>query len=172
MTETVRIHVGGMSCAACQAHVQKALEKSPGVKKAAVNLMTAEATIAFDPAETKPAALVEAITDTGYDAELPTPGKSAFEEQEERERTQVAEARELGFKAVVSLTLGAAAMFFSMKAMHDPTVRWILFAVTLFVMMWAGRKIFVGAWSAARHGSSDMNTLVALGTGAAFVYSA
>jgi Cu+-exporting ATPase len=171
MTETIRIHVGGMSCAACQAHVQKALEQSPGVKKAAVNLMTAEATVAFDPAATEPDALVHAILDTGYEAELPKSGRSAFEEQEERERAQAAEARELGIKAVVSLALGAGAMFFSMRAMHDPSVRYALLAVAIFVMAWAGRRIFASAWTAARHGSSDMNTLIALGTGAAFVYS-
>src|SRR5579883_895523 len=171
MTETVRIHVGGMSCAACQAHIQRALEQAPGVKKAAVNLMTAEATVAFDPHQTEPATLVETILDTGYDAELPSAGKSAVEQQEERERAQAAEARELTVKAVVSLALGAGAMFLSMRAMHDPFARYVLLATTLFVMAWAGRNIFIGAWSAARHGSADMNTLVALGTGAAFVYS-
>jgi Cu+-exporting ATPase len=176
MTETVRINVGGMSCAACQAHVQRALEDSPGVKKAAVNLMTGEATVVFDPGQTAPESLVGAIEDTGYDAALPTAGKSAFEEQEEREQAQIAEARELSRKAIVSLVLGAAAMFVPMALpehlMHGAPVRWTLFFVTLFVMAWAGRKIFAGAWSATSHGSSDMNTLVAIGTGAAFLYSA
>jgi Cu+-exporting ATPase len=58
-----------------------------------------------------------------------------------------------------------------MRAMHDPLVRYVLLAATVFVMAWAGRNIFTSAWSAARHGSADMNTLIALGTGAAFLCS-
>ncbi|HML17449.1 MAG TPA: heavy metal translocating P-type ATPase [Bryobacteraceae bacterium] len=171
MTETVHIHVGGMTCAACQSHVQRALEQTPGVRKAAVNLMTAEATVAFDPNEVAPAALVDAIIDTGYDAELPTPGVSAFEEQEQREQAQLAEARDLARKAIVSLALGAVAMFISMRWMHDTPAHYVLLAIAIVVIGWAGRRIFTAAWSGARHGSTDMNTLIALGTGAAFLYS-
>src|ERR1700679_1766544 len=97
MTETVHstihINVGGMSCAACQAHVQHALEETPGVEKAAVSLMTNEATVVFDPHAVAPPALLEAIRETGYEADLPTPGQTAFQEQEERERAEIAEAR-------------------------------------------------------------------------------
>jgi Cu+-exporting ATPase len=171
MTETLRINVTGMTCAACQAHVQKALEQTPGVTKAAVNLMTGEATVAFDPHATGPARLVDAIVETGYEAQLPTAGQTAIEEQEERERAQIAEARELSVKAAVSLALGGVAMWLSMRAMHSAGVRYALLAITIFVMGWAGRQIFAGAWKAARHGSADMNALVALGTGAAFLYS-
>jgi P-type Cu+ transporter len=172
MTETVNINVTGMTCAACQSHVQKALEKTPGVSKAAVNLMTGEATVVFDPQSTAPAKLIDAIVGTGYDAELPTAGLSAIEEQSERENAQITEARELGIKAIVSLALGGVAMGLSMYAMHSAGMRYGLLALTIFTMAWAGRNIFVGAWKAAIHGSADMNALVALGTGAAFLYSA
>jgi P-type Cu+ transporter len=171
ITETLRINVTGMTCAACQAHVQKALEQTPGVANARVNLMTGEATVAFDPHTTGPAKLVDAIVETGYDAQLPTAGLSAIEEQEERERAQIGEARELSIKAAVSLALGGVAMWLSMRAMHSGTLRCVLLGMTIFVMGWAGRQIFAGAWKAARHGSADMNALVALGTGAAFLYS-
>jgi Cu+-exporting ATPase len=171
VTETIHINVGGMTCAACQAHVQRALERSPGVKTAAVNLMTGDAIIAFDPAEIAPDALVQAVVDTGYEAELPSHGLTAFAEQEERESRQSAEARELAVKAIVGLALGAIAMWLSMRAMHDPWTAYVLLAIAAFVMAWAGRRIFVAAWTTARHGSGDMNTLVALGTGAAFLYS-
>src|SRR5271167_4354481 len=110
MTETLRINVGGMTCAACQSHVQHALEETPGVERAAVSLMTNEATVVFDPHTVAPPALLEAIRETGYEADLPAPGHTAFEEQEERERAQVAEARELSIKAVVSLALGGVSM--------------------------------------------------------------
>jgi Cu+-exporting ATPase len=171
MTETIHINVGGMTCAACQAHVQRALERSPGVKRAAVNLMTGDATVAFDPSEIAADALVKAVVDTGYEAQLPSEGLTAFAEQEERERQQSAEARELALKAIVSLALGAIAMWLSMRAMHDRFTAYALLAIAAFVMTWAGGRIFVAAWTAARHASGDMNTLVALGTGAAFLYS-
>jgi Cu+-exporting ATPase len=77
----------------------------------------------------------------------------------------------LSVKAAVSLALGGIAMWLSMRAMHSEAVRYGLLAITIFVMGWAGRQIFAGAWKAARHGSADMNALVALGTGAAFLYS-
>src|SRR5437588_12342604 len=115
MNQSVTINVDGMSCAACQAHVQRALERTAGVEKASVNLMTGEANVAFDPDTTAPDALVDAIRGTGYEARLPLAGRSAFEEQEEREREQVAEARDLGIKAIVSLALGAIAMALSMR---------------------------------------------------------
>ena len=172
MTETVHINVGGMTCAACQAHVQHALEEVPGVEKAAVSLMTNDATVVFDPEAVAPPVLLKAIRQTGYDADLPTPGKTAFEEQEERERTEVAEARSLSIKAVVSLALGAVAMAVSMKAGGDARANWILLAVTLFVMAWAGRRIFASAFTATIHGTSGMDTLIALGSGAAVLYSA
>ena len=111
------------------------------------------------------------MVDTGYEAQLPSEGLTAFAEQEEREQQQSAEARELAIKAMVSLALGAIAMWLSMRAMHDRFTAYVLLAIAAFVMTWAGRRIFVAAWTAARHGSGDMNTLVALGTGAAFVYS-
>jgi len=175
MTESVTIKVDGMVCAACQSHVQRALDGTRGVSKAAVNLMTGQAVVAFDPVAVAPQNLVQAILDTGYDAELPRSGRSAIEEQEERERDQVTEARELTLKAIVSLLAGALAMGVSMwggmRMMHSQPVQYGLAALTLFIMIWAGGGIYTGAWKAARHGSADMNALIALGTGAAFLYS-
>lgn len=163
--ETVNIAVTGMTCAACQSHVRKALEETPGVSQAAVNLMSGEATVVFDPAKTGHAALVESIRKTGYGAELPT---------EETPSLVIAdhEFHSLSLKSVVSLVLGAIAMWLSMAHMHDRWASWVLFAMTVFVMAWAGGRIYVGAWRGLLRRSTDMNTLVALGTGAAFVYSA
>lgn len=174
-TETLHIRVGGMTCAACQAHVQHALDQTPGVEKAAVSLMTGEATVVFDPEAVAPPKLVEAIRDSGYEAQLPEPGQDPIAEQEAREQAQAEEARSLGVKAVASLVLGAIAMAVSMRpggmiAQGGPA-NWVLFAITLFVIVWAGGSIFRGAWTATIHGAPDMNTLVALGAGAAFLYS-
>ena len=148
-----------MTCSACQNHVRKALERTPGVAEAAVNLMSGAATVVFDPARTAPEALLEAIRETGYEARLPGEGDAP-------------ESGGVMTRAVVSLTLGVAAMWLSMQFMHEAWANWVLLWMTLFVMMWAGGGIFVAAWRGALRRSTDMNTLVALGTGAAFLYSA
>lgn len=158
-TQTLSIEVGGMTCSACQNHVRKALERTPGVAEAAVNLMSGAATVVFDPARTAPEALLEAIRETGYEARLPGEGDAP-------------ESGGVMTRAVVSLTLGVAAMWLSMQFMHEAWANWVLLWMTLFVMMWAGGGIFVAAWRGALRRSTDMNTLVALGTGAAFLYSA
>ena len=205
---TVRIPVTGMTCAACQARVQRTLQKQEGVADATVNLMLHDATVAFDPAATSPQRLVDAIRATGYGAELPAPERSAFEEQEERDRAQDEEFHALKHRAIASGIAGVIAMILSMPLMAagghgareqvaDPFMRWAmesltpalraaapwlyaippavisytLLALTLGVMLWAGRHFYTRAWAAFRHHAADMNTLIAVGTGAAFVYS-
>ncbi|MBV6431578.1 MAG: Copper-exporting P-type ATPase [Bryobacteraceae bacterium] len=203
----ITIPVSGMTCAACQANVQRALEQAPGVRAASVNLMTHQATISYDGAATTPETLVETIRDTGFGAELPVAGRTAIEEQEAQDRAQREEFRELRRKAVISVLFGAAAMILSMPlmggphhaggAVTDPLLRWsmrvldpalagalpwlyaldatllkyLLLAMTVVVMAWAGRHFYTRAWAAFRHHTADMNTLVAVGTGAAFLYS-
>jgi Cu+-exporting ATPase len=202
----IDIPVQGMTCAACQASVQKALQRQPGVLDAAVNLMLHNAAVTYDPAVTRPEALIEAIRQTGYEAELPRPEQTAFEEQEARDRAQEAEFRSLRRKALFSSIAGVVAMIASMplmttSAQHgpvaDPFMRWAmqsmrpalrsvmpwlyrippaflsfgLLALTVAVMAWAGRHFYTRAWSGFRHHSADMNTLIAVGTGAAFLYS-
>ena len=204
----IRIPVSGMTCAACQSHVQRALESEPGVLGASVNLMMNSADVSYDPAVVTPGRLVAAIVDSGYGAELASPDQTAFEEQEARERAQDEEFRDLRLKAIVSGVVAVIAMLLSMPLMQanamivhgpvaDPFMRWVmtsltpalqtvapwayaidpqvlsyaLLFVTLAIMMWAGRRFYTGAWNGLRHRTSDMNTLIAVGTGAAFIYS-
>src|SRR5437868_5665587 len=109
-TGRVVIDVTGMTCAACQARVQRTLAKTPGVVDASVNLMTANATVAYDPAVVSPDALVETIRGTGYGAELPAPARSAIDEQAARDAELAAEFRALRAKAVASGAVGVVAM--------------------------------------------------------------
>ncbi|HEX3131739.1 MAG TPA: heavy metal translocating P-type ATPase [Thermoanaerobaculia bacterium] len=162
----VTIPVGGMTCAGCQAGVQNALQRQPGVVDASVNLMTGSAAVTYDPAVTRPEALVEAIRETGYEAEVPAAGRTAFEEQEVRDHAQEEEFKELRAKALVSGAVGLLAMFLPM-----PLMMTLMAPVALAVMVWAGRHFYVRAWKSFRHHSADMNTLIAVGTGAAFLYS-
>ena len=172
---TVNLPVSGMTCAGCSAHVQKALAGAPGVTEANVNLMTSNATVTFEPNVTSPEKLVEAVRATGYGAELPDESRSSIEEQEAQDRAHEAEFREYRLKAGVSLVAAAVSMLLSMVFMDmhrpDPLMLGILLVLTLFVMGWAGRHFYTRAWASFRHHAADMNTLIAVGTGSAFVYS-
>jgi len=206
--EHVTIPVGGMTCAACQAHVQKALAVQPGVRNASVNLMMGSASVTFDPSVIAPPQLVQAIKDSGYDAEVPAAVVDVVAEQDARDRAQEAEYRSLRVKAIASGAAGLFAMVASMPLMAttahghattaDPFMQWVmgwltpplraavpalyaadpaalswlLLGITLVTMGWAGRQFYTRAVAALRHRTSDMNTLIAVGTGAAFVYSA
>ena len=203
---TINIPVSGMTCAACQARVQRTLQKEPGVLDASVNLMMQNANVTYDRDAVSPDRLLEAIRGTGYGAELPAEQDSAFAEQEARDRAQEEEFVDLRRKALVSGAAGVIAMLISMPLMSatavhgavvDPLMRWAmhsltpalrsaapwlyevpaavlsygLLAMTLGIMLWAGRHFYTRAWAAFRHHSADMNTLIAVGTGAAFLYS-
>jgi Cu+-exporting ATPase len=171
---TIRIPVSGMTCAACQARVQRTLQRQPGVVDAGVNLMMHDATVRYSPDAVSPEQLVAAIRDTGYGAELPPVVEDAFAEQEARDAAQAEELAELRRKAIVSGAIGAVAMVAPMALMPivpHAVINGVLLALTVLVMTWAGRHFYTRAWSAFRHRSADMNTLIAIGTGAAFVYS-
>ncbi len=170
-TRTARIPVTGMTCAACQARVQRTLQKQPGVQDATVNLMMANATVTYDPATVTPESLVSAIRDTGYGAEIPTTERSAFEEQEARDAATAEEFKELRRKAIASGIIGFGAMAAMPWMHHYAWAPWVLLALTTGVMLSAGRQFYSRAWSAFRHHSADMNTLIAVGTGAAYLYS-
>src|SRR5215218_3310128 len=92
---TIRIPVSGMTCAACQARVQRTLQKQPGVVDAGVNLMMHDATVRYAPEAVTPEQLVAAIRDTGYGAELPPAEENEFEEQAARDRAQAEELADL-----------------------------------------------------------------------------
>jgi Cu+-exporting ATPase len=180
-TSKVVIPVTGMTCAACQSRVQRTLSRTPGVADASVNLMMGNATVAYDPAAVTPDALVETIRATGYGAELPAAERTTFDEQAARDRATADELSDLRRKAIVSGIAGAIAMLISMPLMtggamdaHQPAppaIAWTLLFLTLGVMSWAGRHFYTRAWAAFRHHAASMDTLVAVGTGAAFLYS-
>jgi Cu+-exporting ATPase len=160
-----------MHCAACQSRVQGALQQTPGVSDATVNLMLNNATVTYDEHAVQPEALVQAIKSTGYDAELPAADVTAFQEQERQDAERDREVRELTRKTAVSLAIAVVTMVGPMVAMHAAWMPWLLLVLTSVVVFWTGRHFYVRAWRAFRHHTADMNTLIAVGTGAAFLYS-
>jgi Cu+-exporting ATPase len=183
--ESITLPVLGMTCASCQHHVEEALRATAGVESARVDLMAHRASVVFDPAIATPAQMVEAIRAAGYDAVLPR----AEAATEAPSNAHDAEAER---KAYATLIAGAAAMLLAMPlsakmgtldhalmrllpwlfAMPPEPLRWFLLILTAAMMAWAGRGIYLSALRGLRHGSTNMNTLVSLGTGVAFVYSA
>jgi len=183
-TESLTLPVLGMTCASCQHHVEEALQSTAGVESAHVDLMAHRATVVFDPNVTAPAGLVEAIRGAGYDAVLPRPGESGHSHEDHEAESE--------HKSWVTLAAGAAAMLLAMPlgsdmgpldhalmrvlpwlyALPQDGLRWFLLILTGVIVMWAGRGIYASAISALRHGATNMNTLVGLGTGVAFAYSA
>jgi Cu+-exporting ATPase len=170
-SSSISFPVTGMTCAACQTRVQRALASHPGVAAASVNLMTNTAAVDYDPAVVSPPELVAAVRATGYSAELPAERPDYLHPDEQVEEAEARDARSLAIKAIVSLVAGLVAMVLSMGMMSSAAVNYVLLAITALIMGWAGRDFYSRAWKALRHGSADMNTLVSLGTGSAFIYS-
>ncbi|WP_446744125.1 heavy metal translocating P-type ATPase [Silvibacterium acidisoli] len=165
----ITLDVEGMSCAACQVHVERALKETAGVTNATVNLMSHKARVLYQPTVASLESLVEAVREAGYDASLPTPEAAAATPQENPER-------DLRLRAFAAIAGGALVMLLSMHMIpvgNLPEIqqRLLMLAITLAGMIWAGRAIYQRAWQATIHRATNMNTLVALGTGAAFVYS-
>ncbi|MEO8594763.1 MAG: heavy metal translocating P-type ATPase [Candidatus Solibacter sp.] len=158
--ERVDLPVSGMTCAACARSIERTLAGTPGVGRANVNLATNTATVEFDPAVVQVRDFVGAIEELGFGVpEKEVPADSA--EQGYRRRLRVA----MVF-ALPVLVLGM-----SHGAWHVPYSPWIQLALTLPVIFYAGAPFYRAAWSAARHGAANMNSLISLGTGAAFLYS-
>ncbi len=170
--ETIELPVAGMHCAACVGKVQHSLE-GDGVSSAVVNLMTNSATVMFDPALVSPDQLVERIKTTGYSASLPDTAQGDVERQELQDAAQREEYLDYRRKGIASLIIGVAVMLAGMSeaVMHRAAWPWVQLAVTTAIMIWAGRQFYTRAWNGFRHRSADMNTLIAIGTGSAYLYS-
>ncbi|MFM8932787.1 MAG: heavy metal translocating P-type ATPase [Gemmataceae bacterium] len=183
---TLDLPLLGMHCAACANRIEKALVAAPGVESAAVNFATARATVRFQEGITNPSILREVVRDQGYDAILPaTDGDSSAAPNGEVAEAQAQQARETEFRQVrrnfiLAACLTVPVMVLAMAGhlvpglepfLHFPGRPWVEMLLTAPVLFWAGRQFFSGAWKAARHAAADMNTLVAMGTLAAFAYS-
>lgn len=175
-TETYLVE--GMTCASCVLRVEKTLKKVDGVEHASVNLATNTARIQFDPSRVQPLAFKQALDAAGYTLTLPedNPDEASSPRdlhQEEAMRLRRALLWSLVL-AIPVMVLGMGSMLPLLKeglAGQDHLVNLVLVALTTPILLGPGRRFFRGAWAALRHGTADMNTLVAVGTGVAFVYS-
>ncbi len=174
----VTLPVSGMSCAACARSVEHALKDLEGVEAAAVNYATNRATVKYDPSVLGVEDLAEAVRGAGYDV-LGTPGEAAAAGSEDEARLQDLEEkareeeyRRLRRKLIVATALSAPVMVVSMAHLRFPGVNYLQLALSIPVLFYSGAQFYRGAWNSLRHRSADMNLLIAIGTGAAFAYSA
>ena len=158
----ITLPIGGMTCAACQGHVERALRDQPGVLDVSVNLVTRSARVAIDPARADVAALVAAVDDAGYHAELPIAADDVVARQLADDAARAREVR--GWIARAAVSLGA--MVIVMAVMHAVSA-WLIVGATVAIGGVAGWPIWRhGAISLARR-TPDMDALVTLGSAAA-----
>jgi len=169
-----------MTCASCVRRVEKALGKVAGVQAASVNLATEKVTVMFDADVASVERMRAAVENAGYSlgeqpAELPTMTPSpvaSVEDAHDLERQR--EVDDLKRKWTASLGAGLVMMALMYLPLNIPmdVLAPVLLIVATLVQFWAGAPIYRAAWAAARHGSTNMHTLVAVGTTAAYGYSA
>jgi Cu+-exporting ATPase len=169
--QQISLKITGMHCASCVARIEGALRQVPGVRMASVNLATEKAVVELDPAEAKVEALVYAVEEAGYGAALSVPKRAARADAEARELKRQAEDRLLRRDLWLALVLGIPVALISMLMVPLPYVNQMLLVLTLPVWAYAGRRFHWGALRQARHFSANMDTLVSLGTTAAFAWS-
>ncbi|MCX5736405.1 MAG: heavy metal translocating P-type ATPase [candidate division NC10 bacterium] len=173
MVEKVTIPISGISCASCVATIEEALRRSPGVVSATVNFATNAATVEFASLGATVADLRRTIRDAGYEP-LEAAEGSALADHEKTAREQ--EIRTLKRKLAAGIVLSVPTVLGSMHHWFPwvPEILqdfWVLWALTTPVQFWVGAQFYRGAWAALRHRTSDMNTLIAVGTSAAYFYS-
>jgi Cu+-exporting ATPase len=177
-TEQVEFRVSGMSCASCVVNIESVLGELPGVDRVDVSFGTERATVEFDPTRITPAELQAAVADAGYRlVPREAPGSAATEDHEAAERR--AEIADLSRRVVIGAVLSAPVVFtvmavdlFSAGWVPDFLMnRWLQLALIAPVMAYTGWPIHRTGWLTLRHRTADMNSLITIGTIAAFCYS-
>ena len=156
-TRRVDLPVSGMTCAACARSIERTLSRASGVERANVNFATSTATVEFDAARARVGDLVNVIEDLGYGVPAESGLGSGAVADQPRNRCRLLVA------------LAAAIPLAALGMAHGPA--WIQLLLAVPVVGYSGAPFYIGAWNGLRHRSANMNTLIALGTGAAFLYS-
>lgn len=173
---SVVIPIEGMSCASCVARIEQGLTATPGVVRASVNLATEKATVDYQPGRTTPEQLARVIQDLGYTPVLASEGGQTPVGRATAPPLSTQQAA-LSAQLKVSAVLAALVMILGMSdhlgiPISARASAWLQLLLAIPVQFWAGFRFYHGAWAVAKHGTTDMNTLIAMGTTAAFGYSA
>ena len=168
-TREMTLPVTGMSCASCAVSVQSMLNHTKGVQDAAVNYANESVTFKYNPKETTLPELDEVLKTIGY-------GLIVQEDEEEaaleKESIQAEHFKQLKSKTIWAGILSLPVVVIGMFFMDMPYGNYIMMALSLPVLVFFGKDFYVNAWNQARHGNANMDSLVALSTGIAFIFSA
>ena len=157
----------GMSCASCAARVDKTLNGLPGVYQATVNYATAVAQVEYNPEVCSDATLQSAVQDAGYDLLVDT-GEDVADKAEE---TRLTRYRKIKRRTVAALLLSLPIMVISMFFEDISSLKYVLWILATPVVFGLGREFYINAWRQLKHGTSNMDTLVAVSTGIAYTFS-
>jgi Cu+-exporting ATPase len=170
-SQTLTIPIEGMSCASCVARIEQGLQSTPGVLRASVNLATEQATVDYQTGIANPGVIEQTIRSLGYTPLMPVAKKAAAPAaREDQARVLLAH-----FLAAAALTIPVMVLGMAEHlgiAISQTASVWTQWLLATPIQFWAGRRFYKGAIAVARHGSTDMNTLIAVGTSAAYLYSA
>ncbi len=155
-----------MTCAACAVSVESMLKSTPGVKNASVNFANQSALVEYDSATARPADLQNAVRAIGYDLVVDVEDPQAVKEEAQRKHYEEVKQRTI-WSSLLSLPVVIIGMFF----MNMPYGNYISMVLSAPVVFYFGRTFFVHAWKQAQFGKANMDTLVALSTGIAFLFS-
>lgn len=173
-----RIGIENLRCASCVRFIEDELKATPGVINATLNLATQEATVDYLPEKASLSQLNIAIESWGYKTRPPLSEKPVDQQQDSNEKEYRRLMKRFWFAAIISIPVLITAYPKFIPIVRDwsmATLRitWFVAAIlTLPVLFWSGSDFFTGAWAALKHRSANMNTLIALGTAAAWIYSA
>lgn len=158
--------VTGMHCAACAGNVERIVRKQEGVESASVNLAAATLTVTYNPDIVSPQQLKEAVMRIGFD--LIIDEDNSVQEQEEAEQSYYGQLKR---KTVVAWIFALPVAVLGMFLMNVPGVNWWMLLLSLPVILYSGRSFYMNAWKQATQRTSNMDTLVALSTSIAFLFS-
>lgn len=155
-----------MSCASCAISVESMLKATDGVNDAGVNFASQDAWISYDPAVTNPAQLQQAVRAIGYDMLVEQENREEAREQAQQQHLRAVKNRTI-WSSIFSLPIVVIGMFF----MGMPYANYIMMVLATVVIFYFGRNFFITAWRQAVHGKANMDTLVAMSTGIAYLFS-
>jgi Cu2+-exporting ATPase len=164
--QTITFPVTGMTCAACASSVESMIGSQKGVEKVEVNYATQSVRVAFHPDLIQPAGLQQSVQSVGYDLIIDTVGG-----KEKQAEAQQSHYRQLKKNITWAIILTVPVVLIGMVFMDIPYANYIMMALTAPVLFIAGKNFFINAWKQARHGRANMDTLVAMSTGIAFLFS-
>lgn len=159
-------YVIGMSCAGCAANVEHALAATEGIKEAKVNFAASTVMVDYEPEEVAPLDLQRIVRNAGYDLVI-----EEEDETDKAETIQREEYKKLRRKTIGAIVLSLPVFIIGMFFMHISYGNWIMLIFTLPVLFVFGRGFYVNAWRQLKHGRANMDTLVAVSTGIAFLFS-